>query len=131
MLHVWFSSWGEIVVYHIVWQDHFGDRLTVYTGHILQCVRHPTSGCDVYKGRTRAIAEQLSSTSKQFMPQYLELSGCHFRKVKSYTLHPRGFLLVLVVRSLFYFIHTVQNKNVIKYSSKTPISNVVIYLHFI
>ena len=107
-----------------MWQDHFGYWLIVCTGDTSH------RGVRFVRLRTRAVAERLSSTSKQVMPESLGFSGCHFRKVKSYALHPRGFLLVPVVTSLFYFIHTVKNKNVIKYSSKTPISNVVIYLLF-
>ena len=46
---VWQDSvWHDSVWQDSVWQDHFGDWLTVFTGHILPCVRHPTSGCDLY-----------------------------------------------------------------------------------
>ena len=48
MLHVCYSSRGGILAHASVWQDHFGDWLTVFTGHILRCVRHPTAGCDLY-----------------------------------------------------------------------------------
>ena len=105
-----------------------GSELKMSSAHI--SARGENAALSVTSMHDGSIEEQLSSTSKQFMPEYLELSGCHFRKVESYMLHPRGFLLVPVVRSLFYFIHTVKNKNVIKYSSKTPVSNAVIYLHF-
>ena len=56
--------------------------------------------------RTHAIAEQLSSTSKQLMPESLKLPGRHSRKVKSYTLQPRGFPPAPDVRSLLYFIQS-------------------------
>ena len=88
MLHVCYSGRGEIVAYHIVWQDHFGDWQTVCTGHILRCVKTTHIGMRFVQLRTHAVAEQLSKTSKQFMPEFLELSGYHFRKVKS-SHHPK------------------------------------------
>ena len=42
------------------------------------------------------------------IPESLEVSDCHSRKVKSYTLQLRGFLPAPDVRSLLYFIHTIQ-----------------------
>ena len=68
---------------------------------------------------THAIAEQPSSTSKQLMPESLKLPGHHSRKVKSYTLQPSGFPPAPDVRSLLYFIHTIQNIIVRKCNAKT------------
>ena len=67
---------------------------------------------------TRAIAEQLSSTSKELMPESLKLPGRNSRKVKTYTLQLRGFPPAPDVRSLLYFIHTIQNIIVRKCNAK-------------